>query len=491
MSARRRCTLLLCVALMALLVAGGGLPAGATGAVSKSPKPGDQSTAAGDSVPAGTIRAAGGVASAGAAGGIVVGPNVNVSRSRGNEAETTLGINPTSPGNIVILSNLESGSGLFKAFSTDGGVTWTKDRIADGDNLGTACCDPSGAFDRFGNFHLTYLNSAVNRVEAAISTDGGATFDFLGTVRSGSVDQPSVVTGPGVVWWTWKSFGPDRIEARGAEVTGLGEVGAFSPIQSAPGSGEGNFGDIGVDNDGRVLVVYQDNIPTEGPSNVFVHVDPDGFGGAGFGAAIDLGRTGVGGFDYIPAQSGRSVDAETDFAFDRSSGPFSGRIYLAFTHERGAESNDTEIVIRFSNDGGLTWSRLRRVNDDDTRHSQFLPRMAVDPSTGFIAIGFHDARDDAGDGGPGDTNGIRNDDAQFWAAVSRNGSRTWENVVLSEGTSNDNQANNGVDYGDYIGLDYLGGRFYAAWSDNSNSTGDNPDGTLNEFDLYTAEVTVF
>jgi hypothetical protein len=486
----RRLSVLTVLTLVGSVVAGGPLSAGAEGRFSKSPKPVDPSARGIGAFPAGTIRATGGPGRTSPSGGIVVGPNVNVSQLRGNQAETTVGINPTNPNNIVVLSNMETGTGLFKAFSMNGGLTWSRDKIADGDNLGSACCDPSGAFDEFGNFHLTFLNASVNRVDAAISIDGGATFQFLGTVRSGGVDQPTVTTGPGAVWWTWKLFGPDRIEARGAEVTGLGDVGSFSPVQFAPGSGPGNFGDIGVGNDGRVLVVYQDNIPTEGPSNIFVHVDPDGFGGSGFGAGIDLGRTNVGGFDYIPAQSGRSVDAETDFAFDRSSGPFRGRIYLAYTDERRPERNDLEILIRSSDDGGLTWTPRRRVNDDATRNSQFLPRMAVDSSTGFVAIGFHDARNDSGDGGPGDTNGVRNDDAQFWGAVSRNGGATWENVRISEGTSNDDQANNGVDYGDYIGLDYVNGSFYAAWSDNSNSTGDNPDVTLNDFDLYTAEVAV-
>ena len=45
---------------------------------------------------------------------------------------------------------------------------------------------------------------------------------------------------------------------------------------------------------------------------------------------------------------------------------------------------------------------------------------------------------------------------------------------------------------EYIGsgLTFYGGSYFYLWADNSNSTGDNPDGTLNEFDLYTARVRV-
>src|SRR5207247_1937981 len=45
-------------------------------------------------------------------------------------------------------------------------------------------------------------------------------------------------------------------------------------------------------------------------------------------------------------------------------------------------------------------------------------------------------------------------------------------------------------YGDYIGLDFQAGRFFPAWADNSNSTGDNPDGSLNQFDIYTSSIDV-
>ena len=45
-------------------------------------------------------------------------------------------------------------------------------------------------------------------------------------------------------------------------------------------------------------------------------------------------------------------------------------------------------------------------------------------------------------------------------------------------------------FGDYSGLAFYGGTFYPCWADNSNSTGDNPGGTLGTLDIYTARVTV-
>ena len=61
---------------------------------------------------------------------------------------------------------------------------------------------------------------------------------------------------------------------------------------------------------------------------------------------------------------------------------------------------------------------------------------------------------------------------------------------MSKATSNAKDANNGIDYGDYGALDFSASRFSPVWSDNSNSTGDNPDGTLKRFDLYTVRIRV-
>jgi hypothetical protein len=59
---------------------------------------------------------------------------------------------------------------------------------------------------------------------------------------------------------------------------------------------------------------------------------------------------------------------------------------------------------------------------------------------------------------------------------------------VSAGTSNSHVSGNGIDYGDYDGLSFYAGVAHPSWSDNSNSTGNNPDGTLNKLDIYTAAV---
>ena len=48
----------------------------------------------------------------------------------------------------------------------------------------------------------------------------------------------------------------------------------------------------------------------------------------------------------------------------------------------------------------------------------------------------------------------------------------------------------GFDYGDYTQVAFASRLFYPAWSDNSDSTGTNPDGRLHQLDLYTAVVPI-
>ena len=132
-----------------------------------------------------------------------------------------------------------------------------------------------------------------------------------------------------------------------------------------------------------------------------------------------------------------------------------------------------------------------RLNDDDTTNSQFNPAIALDQTTGNVAVSWYDARNDGGAGGPGDTDGLPNDDVQIWATYSTDGGITFvPNFQVSQGTSNSGDAESYFDFGDYTHAAFQSGAFYPAWSDNSNSTGKNPDGTLHQLDLYTAKVAI-
>jgi hypothetical protein len=440
-------------------------------------------------------------------GGGAVPTNVDVSKRLGNESEEAIAVNPTNPNNIVVVTNIQEGTvGMFEGVSFDGGQTWTTKIIGEGtalgDGLGDTCCDPSLAFDQYGNLFLSYLYNVENVVPVALSTDGGLNFNVIANIpkppkppgtkgpsRHGEwryVDQETIVTGEGMVWVVVSASGP--IVATGAPVTGLGQVGSFIPAEVVPGTNNCTYGDVAVGPGGKVMNVCTLTQTGQGGGKLFVNVDPDGLGPAGFGDRVFVEDTHVGGFDFIPAQPDRSIDAEPGLAWDRTNGAHRGRVYLVYTLEEKNESDDTNIYVRYSDDDGRTWSAARRVNDDTGTNSQFMSKIALDPTTGRIAVVWYDARNDLGLGGPGDTNGLPNDDAQFWGAFSGDGTSFTPNVQISAGTSNSHVSGNRIDYGDYSGLAYYGGVAHPAWSDNSNSTGTNPDGTLKKLDIYTAAV---
>jgi len=436
---------------------------------------------------------------------LTVGPNVNISRAFGNQSELTIAVNPTNPKNIVAEATRQHGAGIFEGVSFDGGTTWQTRILADGDNLGFACCDESLSFDDFGNLFMTYLFTNTGQVPVALSTDGGLTFTLIARIKPTqgapfvgkpnvpakvSADQPTITSGESSVWLTWTSTGT-IVQADGAAVTGLGKVGRFGAPEDAAGANLGDYGDVSIGPSGQVLIAYQNPTGGQGGADIYTDLDPDGLGPQGFQPARLMATTHVGGFDYIPAQPDRSVDAEVGLAYDRSSGPYHGRVYAIWTSETPNESNDMDVQMQFSDDDGQTWSQPVRVNTDTGTNSQFMPKIALDQTSGAVAVSWYDCRNDLGQGGSGDTDGIPNDDAQLWAQMFfPGGSRFGPNLQVSKGTSNAADQQTFFDYGDYEGLAFDHGNAYPIWADNSNSTHDNPNGTLFRLDMYTAKISI-
>ena len=428
-----------------------------------------------------TWAAAALLAAATAQAGVVVGGNVNISKANGYEGETAVAIDPTNPNRLFAFSNQQqSGNpGLFGAYSTDGGTNWTTRYMATGADITNSCCDPSAQFDRFGNLFITYLSSSINVVVAA-STNGGASFATLANLGGG--DQPTLVTGAGNVaghsstWVSYNNGGSMAIQ--GMDVTGLGTWGAFGAAQVAPSSAGGSFGDIAVGANGQVLVAYQAPSNNIGPSTIYTNLDSDGLGAGGLGARMLASTTNVGGFAPITPQPSRTIDAEASLAYDTSGGPHNGRLYMVYTDRANTATSDTDIYLRYSDNDGVTWSTRVKVNDDGGTKAQFFPKLTVDPVTGHVAIVWYDARNDAA-----------GRSVQLFGTLSVDGGLSLlANELISAGLSNSALVANGNEFGDYIGLTGFNDVFYPVWTDNSNSTGDNPNNRSN-FDMYTARIT--
>lgn len=430
------------------------------------------------------------------AGALTIGAPSNATARAGDEDESAVAVNPNNTQQIAVMTNGMAGdAGLPLSFSSDGGQTWTRTVFATGTGPGgdgrpAACCDPTLSWDDHGNLFVGYLQRTPRTIELYVTSDLGANFTNLGPVdtgAAGSLDQPTVVAGENAVWVTWRDDS-GGISARGRSVTGALAFGAWAAEQDV--STVGNFGDIALGPNGEVMVVYQDPTGGEGPSNMIVHTDADGLGAGGFGGAVTVGATNVGGFDFLPAQPQRSVDAETGLAWDRSGGANNDRVYLVYTDENPAESNDFDIFVRTSTNDGANWSAPVQVNDDAGTNSQMLPKIALDQTNGDVAVGFYDARGDTG-GGPSatDIDGTANNDVTLFASWTFDGGANWAaNVAVADAPTDGYDTNGGQELGDYTGAAFHGGVFYPSWADSSNSTGDNPGGTNGTLDVYVAAV---
>ena len=434
---------------------------------------------------------------------VTVGANQNLTKAAGNQYETAVTFCATNSQLVFMASRNEPG-GLYTARSTNGGITWTNKLIgqssipAAGD-IPRAYGNTSVAWDAFGNLFVTFLSqssssSSATYVALAVSKDGGSTFYapygtgpaiVLPAVTPAWIgDQPTVVAGPGAngvpgsVWLTYWSNG--GILVSGANVSSSGVVSNFVS-QVLPSQPAGvNFGDIAIGPNGEVAVTYGPNSGSSG--SLYLQFNTNGAVNASFAAPILVASVNLGGFAYIPAQPHWGIDPEAGLAWDRSTGPHRGRLYLVFTDAPFPGSADTDIFVVSSDNYGQTWSPRVRVNDDSGTNSQFLPHISLDQSSGNVAVTWYDCR-----------NSVTNNTAQYFGAISINGSVSFStNFKISAGTSSEAAsvpALKNADYGDYTGNAFANGVLIPAWGDNSNSTGDNPNGAT-DFDVYTAPVYV-
>ena len=409
-----------------------------------------------------------------------VGPNVNINRQSGSQSEEAIAIDPTNPNRIFAWANdLSGGSDNSAAYSTNGGTNWTA-RLTGSDGWPALGGDPTCSFDAFGNLFGASFDT-VGAILVRASTNAGQTFSVSLLTISGSLDQPTIKAGPGTVagqqavWITY--LNGSSLVARGAAVTGFNAFGAFGSERTIPGSSLGNFGDIAIGTNGKVAIVFETPSGGVGPATLQMVVNSSGSTAGTFTSAGSV-STQVGGFRAIPAQPSRSVDAEVGLAYDISTGPHRGRLHMVYTDAPSTTSNDLNIFARYSDNDGTTWSSPVRVNTDSGANSQFFSKLALDPVTGNIAIVWYDCR-----------NSAANNRVELWGTISTNSGVSFlPEVKISAGSTSGVGKGGGNELGDYIGLDFYNNVFRPCWADDSNSTGNNPNGT-NELDYFTAAVT--
>jgi surface-anchored protein len=409
--------------------------------------------------------------------------NVNIGEYAGNQWQATIAIDPTNPNDLFAASNQDSG-GLFAAYSTDAGATWTP---SDTSGFSPTGFNAKAAFDDFGNLFVAYQDSGL--IQVAVSTDDGQTFTGIYTSDLAGYGRPALAVGHSSVWVAASDPG-GTVSAIGAAVNGLGDFGAFGAWKTVPNSAGGDFASAAVGPAGQLEVVYESPAGGAGPATIYASQKPDGLGTGSFNNPVSVSTTQVGGNRFIPAQPDAGIDAEPTVAWDRSGGIYNNRLYVAYTDAPSVTSDNTNTYVRYSTNSGSTWTPAFKVNDDTGTNSHFNSTIAVDQATGHLGVAWLDCRRDKGQGGPGDSDGIPNDEAQVFVSVSYDGGYFYvanRQVSDTGGTSNAGVSGNPYDLGSSTGLAFYNNELYPAWADNSPSL---PGGNSPNLNLATVRVDV-
>jgi hypothetical protein len=437
-----------------------------------------------------------------------VGPTVDVSQRPGNEWNPAIAVDPTHPSHLFAVSNWDNqasteswGNGLFAAYSTNGGATWTSRALAAGSDGLPLAMDgglgesPSVSWDQYGNLFLAYAGQ-VNGTEHAVlalSTDGGQTFKVLSSFGDLAGAESKVATAAGTVWvafrnWDGGGLNTVHLEAAGARVTGLGQVGAFSSPDRSTANRMALLDDLAVGPSGQAMITFHLDYVDGGqhPVTIYTALDPDGLGPAGFNGPQAVTTSNVD-LDHpiLPSGWQASANLASGLAWDQSPGPHRGRLYLVYTDASTPYDPATNVYIRYSDDNGASWSGPIRVNQDTGGNSHFLPRIAVDPVTGWVAISWY---------GPAAAPAEAYSGAQLYATVSVSGQGLafLPQVVVAAGPSRPVNIPSFIQwppntFGGNTGLAFYAGKIHPAWADDSWQLSGNPDPA--HFDIATAVVS--
>ena len=351
--------------------------------------------------------------------------NILVSASNGPN-EPSIYIDPNNTDRMIAGANINN---VF--YTEDGGYTWTVDQLYSS-TLGV-WGDPVTIVDNEGNYLFFHLSNPpggnwIDRIVCQKSTDGGQTWNegsYMGLNGDKAQDKEWAIIDRdnGNIYVTWTQFDDygssnpnDRSNIMFSKSTDGGE--SWSPAMII----NEVDGDC-IDDDNTV----EGAVPAVGP-NGEIYVAWAGPEGIVFDKSLDQGETWLeedifvtdfpGGWNYdIPGiyrANGLPVTK-----CDLSGGVHHGTIYINWTDQRNG-TDDTDVWLVKSTDGGETWTEPVRVNDDPPGKQQFFTWMDVDQVTGDLHFVFYDRRN--------------HDDSNtdVFMAYSADGGETFLNYQVSE-----------------------------------------------------------
>ena len=416
--------------------------------------------------------------------------DVNASKLFGNQTEGNVYINPTNPRNVVAFAiDLGQINPEKCWYSFDGGLTFNQSIIPNPPGT-SAAGDPSGVFDRQGNLYFSHLTSGLS-ASIARSSDGGQTWNLATIAAPASgVDKNWIGAGPNpanpsqdIIYMLYR-----RTVGSDWEIHSVRSLDSGATWQNDIIINDDSIG-AGIDNstfprpvvrpsDGRLYVIWDDESNRPAFSEIMMDYSDDGgvtWHTDQFIATTPVTRGNVVRWD-IPAQPNRGVLAVPSLAVAQT-GPFKDRIYVAYTISPLGRPN-SDIQVAWTDDpAGTSGTWNFTVPHTVTTNSQFHPWLETDPMTGIPYVSWLDAVDSP-----------TNQTVRKTGTFSIDGGNTWlPPIKLADAAGNSfSTTSNFLEYDTNAAF---GGMAFDCWSDNTNSTGNNPNGT-GAFDWYVDRVVL-
>ncbi len=349
--------------------------------------------------------------------------NVLIGNS-GSPEEPTIVVNPNNTNEMIAGANLN-----HYYYSSDAGLSWSSGTMS---SQYVVWGDPCVAVDTAGDFyffHLAYYNGVfIDRIVCEKSVDAGATWagsGFFGLNGTKAQDKEwvSIDRANNNIYATWTQF-----DTYGSSSPLDSSVIMFSKSTDAGQTWSQSLrisklaGDC-IDSDNT----DEGAVPAVGP-NGEIYVAWVGANGIMFDRSTDEGNTWLnddifvssvpGGWDYSVPGITRSNGLPVTLC-DTSGGINNGTIYINWTDQRNG-TDDTDVWLVKSTDGGDTWSVPARVNDDAPGKHQFFTWMAIDQTTGFLWFVFYDRRN------------YSDEQTDVYCALSEDGGNAFTNFKVSE-----------------------------------------------------------